>query len=45
MCVQSQGIDARPLDVNERFGTDVKCLGAASERLERGFDIFGSANF
>ena len=42
---QRQGVDANPVGVHERVGHDIKCVGAALERLEGGRDILRSPDF
>jgi hypothetical protein len=42
---ECQGIDANAVGIRERVENDIKCLGAAIERLEGGHNVFASPNF
>src|SRR5262245_38959691 len=42
---ECQGVDAKPIDEQERIGTDIKRLCAALERLDGGRDILRSPDF
>src|SRR5262245_31018612 len=44
-CAHRQNVDANPVGVNERVASNIKCIGAALERLDGGYDVLPSPDF
>src|SRR5262249_35643043 len=44
-CAHRQNVDANPVGVNERVASNIKCIGAALERLDGGHDVLPSPDF